>query len=703
MKYILLLVVLCINIKGYSQNAYYDALFLASLNEADLNVSNALQLGITDGEKEVINELRVFHANPFIAPKIPDFARARLVFNKIRLNALGAQQNEGLIGTAIPSLVSNLLSFSNLSTAQVDTILYGLTIRISEEFRRNYMESYLRVFGKTIDNVGELKALFPVSYQKLQSFDPIRYKDLGNEMKRTFDQDLSVFPDNLIRHITSQESNDFKNCKILSAPNCWVIRNAPAFPYLVLSTKVGQKLVQGVHPGDIISYMDEACYTNPTFTLSNSGSSIVFDRNFTNTIHLINIIQRNLRDTSGIRKEGTNVWINFEDLAKLNTPQKQAYFVSLLYHEDPDFFRTILSGFNGTLFKDFTDIKTYFSDRSRREAYSKLFVQFKNEKLIRLISALVQIDEYVKLNGKSLMEEAKFIPFMRLTTEVIKIAIPTNGDNIEKLTEIINEAFIMYNEIRVKNYSNFPAHFKTLFTYMNERHAIGLDLEKLSQNIDNVTAFSSAVISANTSEEINQVIKHFADPPSSYIHKRNQRFTWSIGAMPGLILGWEKFDQKQIANSVIATNIDKNNNNRFVTGLTLPIGFDFSFGIFKKQSIFKNPASVSIFAQAIDLGAMLNYRLSTNSNVLPDKITLEQVFSPGLSLGFGWPNSPITISFGYQYAPKLRGFNTVKTTDPATSTEKTTELSVVDTRYNANRWSFRFAYDIPLFRLARFK
>ena len=88
----------------------------------------------------------------------------------------------------------------------------------------------------------------------------------------------------------------------------------------------------------------------------------------------------------------------------------------------------------------------------------------------------------------------------------------------------------------------------------------------------------------------------------------------------------------------------------------MPIGVDLNW------KTTNDSASWGFFLQIVDLGAIMNYRLTNNdstsgskSNVVATpQISLMQVLSPGLSLLVRPGRSPITLGFGAEFTPQLR-------------------------------------------------
>jgi hypothetical protein len=197
------------------------------------------------------------------------------------------------------------------------------------------------------------------------------------------------------------------------------------------------------------------------------------------------------------------------------------------------------------------------------------------------------------------------------------------------------------------------------------------DFNKLIGKIDKFSGFSSGIVSAKTSAEVSKVISNFAAPPASFISKRQESgIRLTLGAMPGLSFAYEKLDTLGASDGYKAN-----------VGLSLPIGLDVTTRLYEGKT--GKRASIGLFLQVIDLGAMLNYRLQSSASTLPDKVGWSAIFSPGVSLSYGFPDSPWNIQVGYQRGPELR-----KITKEGNGA-----------LFPSDRYQIRLAYDIPLLRI----
>ena len=66
----------------------------------------------------------------------------------------------------------------------------------------------------------------------------------------------------------------------------------------------------------------------------------------------------------------------------------------------------------------------------------------------------------------------------------------------------------------------------------------------------------------------------------------------------------------------------------------------------------KEKESISLYISAFDLGSIAAFRFSNMEN-LPTSIYFTEIFTPGITVGFGFPKSPLSYHIGYQSAPFL--------------------------------------------------
>src|SRR3546814_15946442 len=96
------------------------------------------------------------------------------------------------------------------------------------------------------------------------------------------------------------------------------------------------------------------------------------------TIHGVNFLQSNLRDTSKTMGDRfSNVWIDLEQLSMLDTEREIRYFVGCLYQQDRSFFNAL------------------YDDEAYRQA--AIQTEFIRQRLVPLINSLRTIQDIGKL------------------------------------------------------------------------------------------------------------------------------------------------------------------------------------------------------------------------------------------------------------------------------------------------------------------
>ncbi len=148
--------------------------------------------------------------------------------------------------------------------------------------------------------------------------------------------------------------------------------------------------------------------------------------------------------------------------------------------------------------------------------------------------------------------------------------------------------------------------------------------------------FIAELTEAKSSKEVNGVIKNFVTITGSSRLKRESLLSVSVSSYFGGSMAVENYLASENINSFRTNTI----------GLWFPIGLDVSLGL-------KNRGSLSVFFQLLDLGIATNYSWARNTDPLP-KFTFENILSPGVSIIYGIPKSPFSISTGIQYGPQNR-------------------------------------------------
>ncbi len=165
-------------------------------------------------------------------------------------------------------------------------------------------------------------------------------------------------------------------------------------------------------------------------------------------------------------------------------------------------------------------------------------------------------------------------------------------------------------------------------------------------------SFMVNVLDAKNSDDVKSALDEII-PRGLYKMKFAKKLTITASMYPGGFVGSEQLTRYQIQNKVLNTS---NSSSSSATSMSfyLPIGIDFNYG-FDMGGKKRKSSAVSLYLQAFDLGAVMNYRLNADSTESSNpQISFQQLISPGASILWHWPNSPLVIGFGGNYTPALR-------------------------------------------------
>jgi hypothetical protein len=243
-------------------------------------------------------------------------------------------------------------------------------------------------------------------------------------------------------------------------------------------------------------------------------------------------------------------------------------------------------------------------------------------------------------------------------------------------TKVTNDSLKKMIDDKIKNFAIAISGLNT--DLMNSNGELFKRFLKFISYINKYGKAISNIANAQNSDELKIIIKNYVLPSGSYAIQRTSLSTFTIATHVGVNMGveangkWNHF----------AANI----------GLTVPIGFELTRGRKsdsktkyqylddKGKMNYLTGASRGLFLQVFDIAAVVNYRLTSDTGSLPQKILLKQIFSPGLSYNFGIKNSPFDIGIGIQYTPDLRKIGN-------------------DLQANSYRFFIRFSWSKPLIPL----
>lgn len=180
--------------------------------------------------------------------------------------------------------------------------------------------------------------------------------------------------------------------------------------------------------------------------------------------------------------------------------------------------------------------------------------------------------------------------------------------------------------------------------------------DTITGNLQRYGSFMLNILSAKESTDVEAALDELI-PKGTYQLKNTKRLAVSISAFPGVMIGTETI--RKYPYAVIA-GADKKADTKFSVAPYLPIGLDFSFHTRSKEKLQERAkqnkyGSMNIGIQLVDLGAVLNYRISGDSTVSSSpEISWQQLLSPGAQVMWHFTNSPIVVGAGVNYTPSLR-------------------------------------------------
>jgi len=356
------------------------------------------------------------------------------------------------------------------------------------------------------------------------------------------------------------------------------------------------------------------------------------------------------------------------------------------------------------------DVFETFSDT--KEASAKIAkykdVYLKGFEYVMLVQEGIKTKEYgkVALNvlnivswiQKVVNDDSDNINSIRSLREIVHHSLKnahSNSSGLDKVEGVLTERLKSYPKTKklvLDKLADFKTKFpnptgsiadltNTVFRYSKqERREIVkefaenrlLDLRSSNEAINKYAKLMASIILAEDSNDIKNILDEVALKTGGYLVKQKSVFSGGVSFYPGIEFGSERIDSAPGQPSSDGTYI----------GATLPIGVELALG-----TDWNPIGAIGLFIQVLDLGAVLNYSLSNDDDLVGANANFgfEQVLSPGGYLTFHFTNSPLTIGAGVSYSPSLREIG------------QPDEMSTIEA--NAIQWGIFAAVDLNVFSL----
>ena len=296
--------------------------------------------------------------------------------------------------------------------------------------------------------------------------------------------------------------------------------------------------------------------------------------------------------------------------------------------------------------------------------YNYAFLDSVTSKISDSIYTLREYDEPVSEEIKDLYFD-KSIEFMQYALD------PSNlypeGDYDKSETDLFIDLIKKYKalEKNIENGQNLAALMNTFYIYgeiCKSDSSFASIYKDVSGNVLNGISIVADLLSAKNDEDIAKIVSDHIFSNTDANAKKESNFSLLLNSYGGIYYG------KQFDN--VRNNWTRNR------GIMAPIGFELSKG-------FKDFGNLSLFVPLLDLGAIIDFKLSSDSTETVTKLEMDNIISPGLYLTYGFPKIPVSVGGGFQFSPHL--------------SKITLNGNVIEPR--KLRWNLFLAFDLPLLRI----
>lgn len=464
-------------------------------------------------------------------------------------------------------------------------------------------------FNEELKKYPELKLLLPRSFEIVKKIETHNFQNFLQELQDAFAKDMTNMPVSLLSlrnmEISVCEGDAACQARIASVTAAYT---SAEFRPLILSLIAMQGIIDGNNIKDIVNKMvvDQAICGQPNdnfnaylkitailmemFQSADTNGSLFLDQGQLRDLFSSPDL---LRVFLGLGLQKFNMKPCYTGLQITGGRNLEDVFNAVLVGQQKYY------GVMGTF--DRINISSAGVVRQLRNS-SKV----ESDQVITLVSSSLQLVE----NILRALEKVTDVPLGQAHTTLIR--------NLSLATEICVD-------IEQKNYAGI---FNGTIKFI-EINQIITDT-KAKEKFVKYMAFGANLASATTSDEVKEAIDAVALPPGSYSIKQKSSYSISFNGYAGY--SW-----------------DFNSKGLYMRGIYAPIGFTFSKGLSRKFG-----GSLSVFTSLIDIGGIAAYRLENDStDALKQEVRLESLFSPSAQLQVGIPKTPLAITFGWRYTPKL--------------------------------------------------
>ena len=522
-----------------------------------------------------------------------------------------------LSGLAKSSSSASSGIFSSIGGLDVTNIADGLAQFLIERGKEELNVAFFNQFREFLNEREECEILFPNTTEFLNKIDTYKYSAFLQSLRESFYSDLS----NLIIHLN----------QLVNLPKYDIlIRSHPGIKIVIGSAYILTQLSQAggsIAPDSIIRQLAGLPWSG-------------VNKNLGNSVNFLKIISESLRE------KDTLTYCSWVRLSELN---QNLFFDSIT-----------LRIYFGLLYQQVQSQNITFYGRSSNDSIRLDTFLKRNSGRIYMLSSMAEnfallandvsktIEDYGEKKKTQSLENEDYYTYLNKAINIVdygfKVAnIVKPGTIDDKYITVARNANDLYKNIYTKNFQSAVMNVSVILDSLLSDTVAG----KILPGILKYGNFMAAVVAAESPEEVKNAIAATALPAGSSSIKKNSKFNVSLNAYIGGYFG-RTFN-----------NIDQIDGNNSKVGVTAPVGIALNKGL----GYYKNGQAIgalSLYFTIIDVGAIAGYRLNGDSTALDQKVTLNDIFTPGAYVVYGiglpwkWASYvPLSIGYGWQYGSKL--------------------------------------------------
>lgn len=643
-KYLLFLIVFY-SFCAQSQTAYYDALFLRSKAEPDLNNKIILK-------KEVKQSLMQYY--PGVIEDNID--TALLNKNPFFKNVFTPKTLQALDNTSF-----NPFNISSIGGLNVTNFADGLAKFLVNRTKEELSVAFFEQFKKDINKYDELEILFPETKEILNLIDKKIYQFSAylTELRDAFIIDLN----NLAHHIPDALDLD-KYSSFFDVPGRQWIKPVVKSAAFITDGLLRESMVLSAG-----KFIDTLRSTIDHFFPAQEGAP-AWDITINGSVKTIALVSASLRS-----KDTTRYWLTTDSIKLLVKDTLRArIYLGLLYAK---------AGIEKITFSNSRTLQSYMQTFANRYAEYKHIL----DSLISFSKAMKEADlnfQLIRNVKQNKIKDSLYRYYYASYSSTLKVVdrglslihpfIDVNlRKDVEKYLDVFKTMGEIYLSIKQQKYTSAILYLVSLSDDLIKPKFDPTKSKSYVRFVRKLTTygtFIAEIADAENSDQVEKIIAKTVLPTGSSYIKKHSVFNLSLNAYTGIYGG----KQRQATDNKFAS----------VAGVYAPVGITASWGI-PRMDRERAPWSVSLFASIIDIGPLVAFRFTNYNDTLANdvNIRLAQIVSPGGHIIIGLPKLPISIGGGFNWSPLI------------TKVERE-QLRTQPNDKRPFRWQIFAAVDIPL-------